>query len=214
MLPTVKQLCILKIIRHGQAHEDKLRMEEGAKGGIHACILLRPSLQEPQVAHTVRRHSVSQERWPVLTILDPVPKDDGVPHDHNLGGVGPRSGIAKAMSIRVILHPELAPDKEARVVGRLQGPYRGIVHTEIVGEPLLDLVGEHSCGTQPQTRLPERGQQPKTAQQQPDTAYQSAVAHPPHTPPLSVRALLVSPHGLGLSARGGVAKRTMTPILR
>jgi len=183
VLPIVKQLRIPKIIRHGQAHEDQLRMEEGAKGGIHARILLGPGLHEPQVAHPVQRHRVRQERRPVLTILDPISKDDGVPHDHQLGGVGPRPRIAKAMAIRVILHPELASDKEARVVGRLQGPYRGIVPTEIVGAPLLDLVGEHPGGTPPQTRLPEHGQLHKTAQQQPDTTHESSSAHssPPPT---------------------------------
>jgi len=87
-------------------------MEAGAKGGIHAGILLGSRLQEPKVEHTVRCHRLPQERRPCLLLLDPVPKDNRVPNDHHLGGGGPRPCIAKAMSIRPRLPPS---DRRFRV---------------------------------------------------------------------------------------------------
>jgi hypothetical protein len=96
---------------------------------------------------------VHQECRPALIILHPIPKSHGISHDHDLGSGRPRLGITTAMTVRMILRPEVSPDKDACVVGLLQRPERGIVHARVIGEPLLDLLGEYVRGAQPQTHL-------------------------------------------------------------
>ena len=90
------------------------------------CILL--GAQPPSRARLITlvgAMACARRCRPALMIFHPVPKDHGIPHDHDLGCVGPRLDIAKAMTVGVIVRPELSSDKDTCVVGLRQCPREG-----------------------------------------------------------------------------------------
>ena len=157
--PAVKQLCIIKVSRQRQAHEDHPGVESALKGFIHVQILLGTSIDEPQIEHALGRQPLGEQRWPDLRILHTIAKGHVITYHHQVGLWGPRRWVAKAMAVGMVDGLHIWPSEDARLERVLQDTDGGMAAANIARcstEFLLEIRRQHADRAQPQDTFTTR----------------------------------------------------------